>query len=477
MEKRNPCIAMVPCPGFSHLTPLIEFEKRLAVHLPHFHFTFLIPTLGSPSPAAHSVLQSLPPHIDFIILPHIDKNDIPHNAVHPATQIHHTVKLSLPSLSQALSSLSSHTQLVAIIADVFSVDVLEIAKHQFNLKSYVYFPMAVTTLCFCLKFPELDEDHEMVSAGFRDLSQPLKLPGCVAFQGKDLFDTVQERSSESYKTILHLCKRLHLADGMIVNSFLDLERGPITSLQECNHKYLPIYPVGPILMTESTTINESPSKCLTWLDNQPQNSVLYVSFGSGGTLTNEQLHELALGLEMSRHKFLWVVRAPSGSTSSAYLNSQNDNPLHYLPKGFIERTKSQGLVVPSWALQIEILRHDSTGGFLTHCGWNSTLESVFYGKPMIAWPLFAEQRMNAVMLTEEFKVAVRPKVDKNKNYGIIVKEEVARIVKLIMGEGEKEGNEIRRRVQVIQDAAAKAISEDGSSAKTISSLAHELKYI
>ncbi|KAK4270516.1 hypothetical protein QN277_023545 [Acacia crassicarpa] len=473
MEKRNPCIAMVPSPGFSHLTPLIEFAKRLAVHLPHFHFTFLILTLGPPAPAAPSILQSLPPHIDFIILPHVDKNDIPHSAIHPATQIHQTVILSLPSLSQALSSLSSQNQLVAIIADVFSVDVLEIAKHQFNLKSYVFFPMAVTTLCFCLKFPELDEDHEMVSTGFRDLSQPLKLPGCVAFQGKDLFDTVQERSSESYKTVLHLCKRLDFAESIIVNSFQELEPEVTRALKESNNKCPPVYPLGPILQIGQTSKNESDSECLKWLDKQPRNSVLFVSFGSGGTLSLEQLHELALGLEMSGHKFLWVVRAPSESSFSAYLSSKQEDPLDYLPKGFIERTKDQGLVVPSWAPQIEVLKHESTGGFLTHCGWNSTLESIVHGKPMIVWPLFAEQRMNAVLITEELKIAVRPKENENKNHGIVEKEEVSRIVKSVM-EGD-EGREIRTRIQVYKDAAAKAISEDGSSTKTLSCLSLEWK--
>ncbi|KAI9078706.1 hypothetical protein K1719_039349 [Acacia pycnantha] len=371
MEKRNPCIAMVPCPGFSHLAPLIEFAKRLAVHLPHFHFTFLIPTLGLPSPAAHSILQSLLPHIDFIFLPH--------------------------------SSLSSHTQLVAIIADVFSVDGLEIAKHQFNLKSYVYFPMAVTTLCFCPRFPELDEDHEMVSSGFRDLSQPFKIPGCVVFQGKDLFDTVQERSSESHKTILHLCKRFDFADSIIANRLQELEP-------------------------------------------EPRNSVLFVSFGSGGTLSLEQLHELALGLEMSGHKFLWVVRAPSESSSSAHLSSKQEGPLDYLPKGFIDRTNDQGLVVPSWAPQIEVLKHESTGGVLTHCGWNSMLESIVHGKPMIVWPLFAEQRMNAVLITEELKIAVMKAEKSEQEFKFITK-----------------------------DTAAKTISEDGSSTKTLSCLSLEWK--
>ncbi|XP_054780081.1 hydroquinone glucosyltransferase-like isoform X2 [Prosopis cineraria] len=313
----------------------------------------------------------------------------------------------------------------------------------------------------------------MVSTGFRELSQPLKLPGCVTFQGKDLPGPVQERSSESYRTFLHASKQLRFADGIIVNSFVDLEREAITALQESNNnKYPLLYPVGPILQTVSTNKNNTnSSECLTWLENQPRNSVLYVSFGSGGTLSHDQLHELALGLEMSGHKFLWVIRAPSASPSSAYLCAQKENPFDYLPKGFIDRTKGQGYMVPSWAPQIEVLRHGSIGGFLTHCGWNSVLEAIVNGKPMIVWPLFAEQRMNAVMLTGHFKVAVRPKGDENKNNGIVERDEVARVVKIVM-EGE-EGRELRRRILVFKEAADKTISEEGTSTRTLSNLAFE----
>ncbi|XP_028795626.1 hydroquinone glucosyltransferase-like [Neltuma alba] len=472
MEKRNPCIAMVPCPGFGHLIPVVELAKRLVVHHPHFHVTLFIPTLGPPSTTTYSILQSLPPHIDFTILPQVNQNNIPQSAVHPATQMHLTVMLSLSSLHDALNSLKSRDHhFVAMIVDFFSVDALQIAK-QFNLKSFVYYASGATSLCFCLNFPQLHNDHDTVSTGFRELSQPLKLPGCIAFLGKDLPDTVQDRSSESYKTILHICKRFDFADGIIVNSFQELEQEVITALQGSNHKYPPVYPLGPILKTELTGQNESDLKSLVWLDNQAQNSVLYVSFGSGGTLSLEQVHELALGLEMSGHKFLWVVRTPSESTSSDYLSAKKEGPLDYLPKGFVERTKNQGLVVPSWAPQIQVLRHEATGGFLTHCGWNSTLESVFYGKPMIAWPLFAEQRMNAVLITEELKIALWPKKEHDNNNGIVGKEEVCGIVKRVM-EGD-EGKEINRSIQVYKDAAAKALSGDGSSTKTLSCLLSDL---
>ncbi|XP_028796035.1 UDP-glycosyltransferase 72B2-like [Neltuma alba] len=124
----------------------------------------------------------------------------------------------------------------------------------------------------------------MVPTGFRELSQPLKLPGCISFQGTDLPDPSQERSSGGYKTVLHACKKLRLSDGILVNSFVDLEREVAIALQESDNHPL-VYHVGPIIPIRSTSINESNSECLTWLGNQPRNSVLYVSFGSGGTLS------------------------------------------------------------------------------------------------------------------------------------------------------------------------------------------------
>ncbi|XP_028795621.1 UDP-glycosyltransferase 72B1-like [Neltuma alba] len=345
--------------------------------------------------------------------------------------------------------------------EIGRVDALEVAK-QFNLKTYTYCASSGPSLSFFLNFPKLDKDLEILSTNFRELQQPVKLPSFKLFfvslatlaisslQGKDLIDSIQDRTSESYKTILHIRKGLDLADGIILNSFMDLER-----------------------KSKSAGINETTSKCLKWLDNQPSKSVLYVSFGSGGTLSHDQLNKLALGLETNGHKFLWAVRAPNGYAYSAYLNEQKEDPFDYLPKGFLERIKDQGFVLPSWAPQIEMLRHQSTRAFLTHCGWNSTLECVFYGKPMIVWPLFAEQRMNAAMLSEELKIAVRPKENANNDGIIVEKEEVSRIVKSVM-EGD-EGKEINRRIQVFKDVAAKALGKDGSFSRILASLTNQWK--
>ncbi|XP_039684735.1 hydroquinone glucosyltransferase isoform X3 [Medicago truncatula] len=133
--------------------------------------------------------------------------------------------------------------------------------------------------------------------------------------------------------------------------------------------------------------------------------------------------------------------------------------------GFLERTKEQGMVIPSWAPQIQILRHSSVGGFLTHCGWNSMLESVLHGVPLITWPLFAEQRTNAVLLSEGLKVGLRPKINQN---GIVEKVQIAELIKCLM-EGE-EGGKLRKNMKELKESANSAHKDDGSATKTLSQL-------
>ncbi|KAL4336850.1 hypothetical protein AHAS_Ahas12G0051400 [Arachis hypogaea] len=143
-------------------------------------------------------------------------------------------------------------------------------------------------------------------------------------------------------------------------------------------------------------------------------------------------------------------------------SSGNNDPLSFLPSGFLERTKGQGFVVSHWAPQVEVLGHRATGGFLTHCGWFSTVESIVHGVAIIAWPLFSEQRMIAAILADGMRV--RPKVDDES--GVVEKDEVANAVKSLMGENE--GREIHERMRVLKDEAAAAIKQDGSSTVTLS---------
>ncbi|GMI98993.1 UDP-GLUCOSE-DEPENDENT GLUCOSYLTRANSFERASE 72 B1 [Hibiscus trionum] len=458
-------IVILPSPGMGHLIPLAEFAKPL-VHRHNFSATFVIP-----SPTGDSYSQALQkstidsiPGCDSVFLPPVDLSDLPGDT-RAETLISLTMLRSLSGLRDVLKSLVSKTKLVALVVDLFGTDAFDVAK-EFDLAPYIFFPSTAMALSLFLYLPELDQ---MVSCEYRDLSEPVRIPGCRPIHGKELLDPVQDRKNDAYKWVLHHTKRYRLADGIMVNSFVDLESGAIKALLDQTEPGKPqVYPVGPLINVGSSHVNGSESDCLKWLDDQPHGSVLYVSFGSGGTLSSNQLTELAMGLETSEQRFLWVIRSPNDTAANANffsVQSQND-PFAFLPKGFLERTKGRGLVVPSWAPQAQVLSHGSTGGFLSHCGWNSTLESVVNGVPLIAWPLYAEQKMNAVMLTDDIKVALRPRRSEN---GLICRDEIAKAVKGLM-EGE-EGKGIRRRIKDLKEAAATALSENGCSTKALAEVA------
>ncbi|XP_043694746.1 hydroquinone glucosyltransferase-like [Telopea speciosissima] len=455
-------IVILPSPGMGHLIPLAEFAKRLVLYH-NFSVTFIIPCDGPLSKAQKEVLHSLPKTINSVLLPPVNLDDLSSD-VRPEVRICLTITRCLPALREVLKDLISTTsRLSALVVDHFGLDALEVAN-EFKLFSYLFFPGPAMSLWLSFYLPKLDE---MYSCEYRDLPEPVKLPGCVPVHGSDLFDPIQDRKNEAYSCMLNLSRRVVSADGILLNSFMDLEPGAIKAFMEGGE--LQIYPVGPLIRTGSGDEGD-PNECLKWLDDQPDGSVLFVSFGSGGVLSPKQLNELALGLEQSEQRFLWVTRSPSHNSMNAnFFDSQSiEDPFSHLPQGFLKRTKGRGLVVPSWAPQIQVLNHGSTGGFLTHCGWNSTLESIVHGVPLIAWPLYAEQRMNAVMLVEDMKVALRPK---EREDGIIGREEIAKVVRSLM-EGE-EGQRVRSRMRELKDASARVLSEEGSSTQSLSEVAQK----
>ncbi|KAK6161562.1 hypothetical protein DH2020_004943 [Rehmannia glutinosa] len=288
-------------------------------------------------------------------------------------------------------------------------------------------------------------------------------PPCFLVLNPDDFpDSMKDRNSEVNTWMVDLCKRFVLADGIIVNSFIELE----SSFQDLEQLCIPpVYPVGPLIRTGPETESDRGSECLKWLNNQPPKSVLFVSFGSGGTLSLDQFTELALGLEMSKQRFLWVVRTPQENIAAAYLNTGKNignNQIWIICLRFLERTKERGLVVASWAQRVLVLSRGSIGGFSTTCGWNSILESVVLGVPLIAWPLCFEQKMNAVVLRDGLKAAIR--VEENEN-GIVERGYVSETVKQLM-EGE-EGKRIRERIMDLKIAAGNALSQEGSSSKAL----------
>ncbi|KEH18133.1 UDP-glucosyltransferase family protein [Medicago truncatula] len=458
-------IAVVSIPLFSHQSSIIEFCKRL-IHLHHhIHVTCIFPTIDAPIPATLKLLESLPSSISCSFLPPINKLDFPHDV---GMEIELAVVQSMPSLRNSLRllcSTSTCTPVSALVVDPFASQALEIAK-DLNLLSFVYFPLSAMITSLHFYCPTL---HKQVSCEYKDHTDLIQIPGCLPILGKDLPpEFFHDRSSVAYSIFLLHSKNLSLAHGFLANSFSKMEASTGRALQEEHNKTTKlVYMVGPIIQSGSNCSEESNgSICLKWLENQTPNSVLYVCFGSGGTLSQQQTNELALGLELSGQKFLWVLREPSKSKDVDYkiasIGNDDYDLLKYLPHGFLDRTKEQGLVVPLWAPQTKILSHNSTGGFLTHCGWNSTLESIVSGVPMITWPLFGDQIMNAILIVEGLKVGLKIKFNEN---GIAEREEIAKVVRhLMLGE---ERSEIRQRIEELKDDAACALAEDGSSTRAL----------
>lgn len=382
-----------------------------------------------------------------------------------------SISHNLPRLRELLRSLaSSDNPPVALFVDLFGVDAFDVAM-EFKIHPYIFSTSSCFALRFGLHLPKLDD---VLTGEFQDFLEPLRLPGCPPISPKDMPDFMLDRGNTAYLSFVSIFKRYVEAKGILVNSFEELEPVAMKALKDDEDVPL-VYTVGPLVRTCLTGVVNG-AGCLTWLDKQPLGSVLYVSFGSGGTLTREQMKELALGLEMSKQRFLWVVKTPHESKpSAAYFGGQTPESitsLEFLPDGFLARTEGLGLVVPAWAPQVEVLGHASVAGFMSHCGWNSILESILHGVPMLAWPLYAEQNLNALMIVDGLKVALRPQVGDN---GLVTRDEVCRVIKCLM-EG-MEGKELRERMKQLSVAATKAVAEDGSSSKSISKLALDLKIL
>ncbi|KAL0921005.1 hypothetical protein M5K25_008028 [Dendrobium thyrsiflorum] len=188
--------------------------------------------------------------------------------------------------------------------------------------------------------------------------------------------------------------------GMVMNSFYDLEPEYVDHHREVMGRR--VWNVGPVSLCnhdmtyKSARGGEQPtlaSECLKWLEKKPRGSVVYICFGSKGLFSVAQLKEMALGLEASNHSFVLVVQ-----------NEDNN----WIPEGYEERIKGSGMLIRGWAPQLLILNNIAVGGFVTHCGWNSSLEGICAGLPMVTWPLYAEQFYNEKLLVEVLKVKLSP---------------------------------------------------------------------
>lgn len=468
MQSSKPHVALLSSPGMGHLIPVLELAKCLVTH---HNFSATIFVVASHTSAAEcQVLRSSVSLrlCDIVELTWVDiSGQLRHNSG-IVTVCSLMVRETKPLLRSAISAMKQPP--TVLVVDLFGTSALEIAD-ELGIPKYVYIPSNAWLLALTIYAPTLDK---VVKGEYVDQMEPFRIPGCKSLKPEDVVDPMLDRNSQEYSEYLLVGIGFPKGDGILVNTWEDLQSTTLAALRDEKHlggfaNNLPIYPIGPLRRAVGSTGSRDP-QLFGWLDKQPRGSVIFISFGSGGTLSYEQMTEVAWGLELSRQRFIWIVRAPTVTNRHAvFFTSGNadDEPSAYLPEGFISRTHEVGQIIPLWAPQVDILSHPSVGGFLTHCGWNSILESITNGVPMIAWPLYAEQRMNATLLTEELGVAVRPEALPSKK--VVEREEIAKMVRKIMVD--EQGFGIRAKVNELKQTAEKALSEGGSSRHALSKFA------
>eukprot|EP00252_Welwitschia_mirabilis_P001829 TRINITY_DN1176_c0_g1_i2.p1 TRINITY_DN1176_c0_g1~~TRINITY_DN1176_c0_g1_i2.p1 ORF type:complete len:312 (+),score=11.71 TRINITY_DN1176_c0_g1_i2:1195-2130(+) len=296
------------------------------------------------------------------------------------------------------------------------------------------------------------------------------MPGLPPMKITELTSFLQESdiTTPLHKVIYESFESAGKADWVLSNTVDELELKTVTALRQ---EEIPFLSIGPLLPPDFAEENAAHEKtgcvsslwseidCTAWLASKPKESVVYVSFGSFSRCSANLLEEFAMGLMESKVPFIWVLRPDVLEGCSAVEE--------VLPKEFIEGTRDQGMVV-KWCSQLQVLRHPSVGGFVTHCGWNSIMEALWIGVPMMGFPLLTDQYTNYWIISEQLRVAKSGGGVSCRSKGNlrapISRADIARNVKELMSEGE-ERSEIKAKAIWARDAVRKSVS--GSSLKNL----------
>ncbi|KAG5242636.1 hypothetical protein OIU78_003598 [Salix suchowensis] len=343
-------------------------------------------------------------------------------------------------VSKLLRALSCKARKVIVIHDSLMGSVIQEARLLPNVESYIF--RSVSAFLVSLNAWGLEgkiaEDNEFFP---RDIPS---LEGCYTAEFSD-FVASQFNNNQKVNSgcVYNTCK---MVEGAYMD-FLDRQ----TAKEGIKHWALG--PFNPVTIPERSKTKRF---CLDWLDKHARNSVIYVSFGTTTTLDDEQIKELAIGLRESKQSFVWVLRdADEGDVFNG-----KERRAEVLPEGYEDSVEGTGLVVRDWAPQLEILAHPATGGFMSHCGWNSCMESITMGVPIAAWPMHSDQPRNAVLITEILKIGV---VVKEWALGdeIVTSKIVESAVKRLMAS--TEGDEMRKRAEEMGESVRGSVAEGGVS--------------
>lgn len=362
-----------------------------------------------------------------------------------------------PARDAVSKMIESGSRVAGFLLDMFCTPMIDVAN-EFRIPAYIFFSSGSASLGLMLHLQSLSDDHGRDLKDYEGSDEEVSIPTYVNPVPPNVWPSSVFDKGVS---LLDFVRRYRETRGIVINTFLEFESHAINSLS-ADHKLPPVYPVGPIIQGGGGESDEKKRKqeeeIIGWLDGQPDSSVVFLCFGTNGCFQREQVKEIAVALEQSGVRFLWSLRKPPPEGSMEFPGEYEDVE-EAVPEGFLERSVGVGMVI-GWAPQMAVLSHPAVGGFVSHCGWNSTLESVWCGVPVAAWPLAAEQQANAFLLVKEFEMGVEIKMDYRKDSGVIVGAETIRKAIRQLMEAE---NKIRDKVKEVQEKSRSALLEGGSS--------------
>eukprot|EP01018_Ginkgo_biloba_P030939 Gb_24779 [translate_table: standard] len=481
MEKHIPHAVLVPVPAQGHVRPLMNFARILAAR--GFFITFV-----TTDPFAGPVFSQ---NKDFVPPPNPEqlrslrgfrflsiRDYVPADYIRLTDSLEYMQALHklAPAIVRLLRSVEDGVPpITCIVSDCFFAATHEVAT-ALGVPRVVFWTFCATA-AIATSNSRLLLSEGYIPVRVKDTKRPEDLITCLPGNIPPLWPTellaafrIEDISDAGFQIMLYEADMQSKADYVLVNSFEELE-GPET-ISGLSQGY-PALAIGPVFLAESLTDNTGAAvtvaasswkedlECLKWLDTQAPGSVLYVSFGSLVTMSNLQLQELALGLKASQQPFLWALRPDAAEDKPAVL-----------PEGFVEDTRGRGVVV-EWTPQRKVLSHPSVGGFMTHCGWNSTLESIAFGVPIIGWPVRDDQFLNCRFAKEIWKMGMDFGSRCEDENVLVMRDEVEKVVRDLM-QG-PHGKELRNNALKLKESATKAVMPGGSSFKNLDKFEEDMR--
>ncbi|KAG6699721.1 hypothetical protein I3842_08G079200 [Carya illinoinensis] len=437
-------VVVLPFPAQGHINPMLQFSKRLASK--GIKIT-VSTTLSS--------VKSMQSRAGSITLESIYDDNTEGGLAGPAALMGFLEKFEVVGahcLGELFKKLeNSEYPVKGLVYDANLPWALNIAQ-QLGVASAAFFTQSCAAIaCYYPMYVEMCGKPLSVPAfSMPGLRQPA-LPNPTSFGSET------ERFPPLIKHILNQFSNIEKADWILFNSFYKLEEEVLNWMTNLYSTVRTIGPTLPSVYLDKSLEDDKDygfnlykpisETCMQWLNSKEPGSVVYVSFGSAAALNASQMIEMAHALRQTNSNFLWVVKATEESS---------------LPNKFVEDTSEKGLVV-AWCPQLEVLAHQAIGCFITHCGWNSTVEGVSLGVPMVGMPQFLDQMTNAYLLEKVWEVGVQPKVDEK---GLASGEEIESCISQVMQAGGK-GKEFKKKAMQWKQFAMDAMNEGGSSDKCI----------